>query len=137
MVKLHICTDREYRYNNRCNNKTFANLNKTILKVKNEVDDTRQSYLNMYNIYNTHMTKLNNLRSAYDFLYDNYTKLYTNHEDLKYDKDVVVKDYDYLKEKYDCLEKHYSDLLDEFVDKSNECKSPTCHTDNTLESYLV
>lgn len=131
MVKLHICTDREYRYNNRCNNKTFTNLKKTILKQKYEVDETRKSYRDIYQIYNTYMTKFGNLRSAYDFLYDNYTKLYTSHDDLKYDYNISTQENEDLKQKYDSLEKKYNELLDEFVDKAIESSdSPCSHIEN-------
>ncbi len=75
MVKLHIITDRTFRYNVRSNNKRFSELNNIIKKKTDDVnrytEDSRQ-------VYNS-IARTNGFNRM---IYNSYSELYKKYMEL-------------------------------------------------------
>lgn len=113
MVKLHITTDRTFRYNKRCNEKRFSEMNYNIKKktdeVHNYIEDNRQigNVLSRTNGFNRMIYK------AYSELYKKYTNLIGNFDKLRVsfrDTEAKLKE---TAELYENLENVYNEKVAE------------------------
>tara|TARA_Y100001970_G_scaffold293073_2_gene437569 strand:+ start:181 stop:648 length:468 start_codon:yes stop_codon:yes gene_type:complete len=139
MVKYHVLTDREYRYKNRCNGKTFKELKSEIIKNAKDYSALSDFYRRSVNMCNSFSSHFDKLKHSYDFLYNQYSHLFeTNRNNTERVSELEHKflkkkdDYIKLSEKYNDLYEKYTQLIDEFVEDNIE-KSKTEDNKDTLE----
>ena len=136
MVKYHILSDREYRYKNRCNGKSFKELKSEIGKNTKDYNKLYNFYTQSVNMCNSFSGKFDKLKKSYDFLYNQYSHLFeTNRnntdrvEELEHKHLQKKDDYIALSEKYNDLHEKYTQLIDEFVEDNIEISK----TEDTVE----
>ena len=136
MVKYHVLTDREYRYKNRCNGKTFKELKSEIVKNAKDYCILSNFYSQSVNTCNSFSNHFDKLKKSYDFLYNQYSHLFeTNRNNTglvsELEHKYLKKDEDYTKlsEKYNDLREKYTQLIEEFVEDNIEMSK----TEDTLE----
>lgn len=127
MVKYHVLSDREYRYKNRCNGKTFKELKSEIVKNAKDYNTLCNFYTQSVNMCNSFGNQFDKLKKSYDFLYNQYSHLFeTNRnntdriEELEHKYLQKKDDYNALSEKYNDLHEKYTQLIDEFVEDNIE-----------------
>ena len=137
MVKYHVLTDREYRYKNSCNGKTFKELKSEIVKNAKDYSVLYNFYTQAMNTCNSFSNQFDKLKKSYDFLYNKYSHLFEtnrNNTDLvsELEHKYLKKDEDYTKlsEKYNDLREKYTQLIEEFVEDNIEMSKTEHNEDN-------
>lgn len=115
MVKLHITTDRTFRYNKRCNEKQVSEMKYIIKKktdeVHNYIEDNRQigNLLSRTNGFNR-------------MIYNAYSELYKKYINLTHDFDKIRVTLRETETKLAEITEMYENLEDLYNDKVAECE---------------
>ena len=133
MVKIHVLTDRTYRYQNR-----------NIMSVKREIEKKERDYNNLQLSLKRSVIKCDQMKKYYSLVYKQYCKLYELYLKSDYLNATLETAYNRINTKYnelsaqfDDLEKNYNYLLDELREKeqasspqqASSCSSPVSTRD--------
>ena len=103
MVKVHIITDRTYRYDKRCQNKLTKGLIKKVKTLSYENEK-------IANTYDRTKDTIRSINISYNELLKNYTDIYNLLFTEQSKNKALSEEYMILTEKYDSLLQEYVDL---------------------------
>lgn len=119
MVKYHVITDRDYRYQVRSNKKELIECAKEICKYKIKSNDY---YFKMVSLDELYRRSVN----SYNFLYNQYSHLYEVNKNVTETLENSEKELTTLRNKYDNMLEEYSELKDKYDHALNALISQTC-----------
>ena len=116
MVKLHITTDRTFRYNKRCNEKQVSEMKYIIKKktdeVHNYIEDNRQ--------IGNHLSRTNGFNKM---IYNAYSELYEKYINLTHDIDKLRVTLRNTEANLNETTEMYENLEEIYNEKVEECES--------------